>query len=103
LDAGDQACYTLQKASTAAVASIFSEKIYDAIESSQLRLWEKDNLRINTTNCVQMEVWRNDPQRAIISLRIGFNLGMDIAKMLYAENTADEPIQGTVLDVPQTI
>lgn len=50
-----------------------------------------------------MKLWRNDLQSAIISLRIGFKLGMEIAKMLYAEKGADVSIQGTVFHVPQTI
>ncbi|KAJ5318636.1 hypothetical protein N7476_005056 [Penicillium atrosanguineum] len=80
---------TLQGASTSAIASIFSQGVYDAIESSQLRSWERSRLRLRTTDCVQMEIWRSHPQRAIISLRIGFKLGMDIANLLYDDNGAE--------------
>lgn len=85
----DHAYLTLKGASTLAIASIFSQGVCNAIESSQLRTWERSRLRLRTTDCVQMVFWRSDPQRAIIKLRIGFKLGIDIAKLLYADNGAE--------------
>lgn len=85
--AEDQAYFTLKGASFEAVTSIFSHDVTDAIETSQLRLWERDHLLLDTTDCVVMQVWRGIPHRAVIRLRMGFVSGMNIATKLYADDS----------------
>lgn len=76
----------MKGASVKAVASLFSQNVCDAIESSQLRLWEKDHQMLDTTDCVSLQVWRCSPCRGVIGLRIEFKLGMDIVNELSANN-----------------
>jgi hypothetical protein len=80
---GDHAYYTLKGASISAIRKIFSPRVCDAIEQSDMRAWEKQHLLIDTTDCVQMEISRKSPHHGTIRLRIAFFLGMDIVNQLY--------------------
>ena len=56
-----------------------------AIESSELRVWEKAQGLHDTTDCVVMTVNREKPHCATIRLRIGFLAGLDVTSRLCAE------------------
>ncbi|KAJ6003672.1 hypothetical protein N7522_006364 [Penicillium canescens] len=69
---------TTKGASMKALSSIFSQSVCDAIESSQLRLWEISHQIYDTTDCVELQAWRSSPHSGVICLRIEFNLAMHI-------------------------
>jgi len=86
-DTNDNDHFTFKGAHSATILSIFDPRIRDAIEASQLRLWEKKHGLYDTTDCVTMRVCRKEPQRGTMLLRIGFILGIDITNSLYAETS----------------
>ncbi|TQB68884.1 hypothetical protein MPDQ_002657 [Monascus purpureus] len=57
------------------VRAIFGDAIYDAVDESDLRKWEKRNGRLSTTECVKMKVFCH------MELRIGYDT--TIAKKLF--------------------
>ena len=69
-----------------AVFSIFPSRILQAIESSQLRLWEKAQGFFDKTDCVTMKVSRKRHQCGTIRLRIGFLGSLDISGILYGSD-----------------
>lgn len=81
----DYAYFTLRGAFVSAFPSIFSTEICRGIDDSQLRTWERENLLVDTTDCVTMQVWRGRPQRGIIRLRIGYYAALHLANVLYKE------------------
>ncbi|PYH75337.1 hypothetical protein BO82DRAFT_349480 [Aspergillus uvarum CBS 121591] len=80
----DCAYFTFRGASTAAIATSFSSSLFNAIEESQLRVWEKGHLLLDTTDCLLLEVSRQPPNLGTLRIRIGFKLGTDIVNALYA-------------------
>lgn len=46
-------------------------------------MWEKEQLLVDTTDCVTMQIWRGQPQLGIVRLRVGFYAGSDLANVLY--------------------
>lgn len=79
----DFAYFTLRGASVSGVKSVFSGAIDEGIEESQLRIWERENLLSETTDCVSMKIWRARPQYGAIQLRVGFRAGLNLANMLF--------------------
>lgn len=79
----DSAYFTLRGASVSAVSTIFTAEIFEGIENSELRVWERDQLLVDTTDCISMQIWRAQPQHGIIRLRIGFFAGVNLANKLY--------------------
>lgn len=51
----DHANSVSRGASVSAIQSIFPSRICNAIEESELRIWERSQLRQDTTDCVAME------------------------------------------------
>ncbi|KAJ5640311.1 uncharacterized protein N7484_008173 [Penicillium longicatenatum] len=83
------AYFTLRGASIAGIRSAFSDYIYEAIEDSQLRRWEKHHMLSAVTDCITMRIWRAEVQRGLIILRIGHYTGVNLANKLYAEPLPD--------------
>lgn len=83
MKAEDRGHFTLQRASVSAISSTFSPCVCDAIEKSQLRAWEKNNLLLDITDCVTMETSREQPHHGTIRMRLGSVAGLYIAKNLY--------------------
>ncbi|OJD26989.1 hypothetical protein ACJ73_01623 [Blastomyces percursus] len=80
----DNAYFTLLGASLSGVSSIFCPDICNAIGKSKLRIWEKDNLLHETTDCVIMEVYRDQPQHCTLRLRLAFVESFEIMNNLFA-------------------
>ncbi|KAB8212681.1 hypothetical protein BDV33DRAFT_211038 [Aspergillus novoparasiticus] len=85
----DFAYFTLRGASVSAIASVFGSDICEGIKDSELRNWEREQLLVDTTDCVTMQIWRAQPHHGIIRLRIGFYAGVNLANRLYAESSQD--------------
>ncbi|KAJ5084779.1 hypothetical protein NUU61_009358 [Penicillium alfredii] len=79
----DFAYFTLRGASVSAMVSVFGADICEGIENSELRTWEREQLLVDTTDCITMQIWRAQPQHGIIHLRIGFFAGVNLANKLY--------------------
>lgn len=79
----DNAYFTLIGASVAAIKSIFPSQIYDAIDASDLRAWEKEHFLTETTDCVTMKVFRRELHRGTISVRVGYFIGFPILERLF--------------------
>ncbi|KAI9038099.1 protein hrmA [Aspergillus affinis] len=62
----DNAHFTILGASVTGISLIFCPEICAAIEKSNLRAWEKENLLSDTTDCVTMEAYRGKPHYGII-------------------------------------
>ncbi|KAH6870217.1 hypothetical protein BKA58DRAFT_297799, partial [Alternaria rosae] len=65
-------CFTLRGASFAAIKALFPPQIYNAIEKSRLRTWEKDHQLHTYTDCVTMVVRCEEPYFGTIHLRLEF-------------------------------
>lgn len=85
----DVAYFTLRGATVSAIKSVFHTDICEGIKDSELRNWEKEQLLINTTDYVTMQIWRAQPQHGTIKLRIGFYAAVNLANQLYAETPQD--------------
>ncbi|KAJ5531477.1 hypothetical protein N7527_004870 [Penicillium freii] len=81
----DDAYFTLRGAHVEALPSIFSTEVCRGIDESQLRTWEREQLLVDTTDCVTMQLRRGQPHLGIIQLRIGFYAGSHLANVLYQE------------------
>jgi hypothetical protein len=75
----------LTGASITGIALWFALRIREAIESSQLRLWEKERDMLHVTNCVTMTVSRKEPSQGTLRIRVGFIAAIPILNDLYAE------------------
>ncbi|KAJ5346145.1 hypothetical protein N7452_004149 [Penicillium brevicompactum] len=80
----DFAYFTLRGASTYGIQSAFGAAICEGIENSELRRWEKYHLISDVTDCVTMQVWRTQPHRGLIKLRLGHYTGVNLANKIYA-------------------
>lgn len=80
----DNAHFTLKGASTAAMESVFSPRICEAIEASELRAWEKAHYLHDTTDCVTMKVFRAPPHAAFISVRLQYFSARPMLVELYS-------------------
>ncbi|KAI1086239.1 hypothetical protein F5B19DRAFT_175528 [Rostrohypoxylon terebratum] len=67
------------------IALIFDPRICTAIETSQLRQWEKKYQAPDITKCVEMMMRCEAPYCCTLHLRIGFITGIHIANNLYAQ------------------
>jgi hypothetical protein len=79
----DNAYFTIIGASIAAIKSFFLSEVYDAIDASDLRAWEKQHFLTETTDCVTMKVFREEPHRGTISVRVGYFKGFPILERLF--------------------
>lgn len=79
----DNAYFTLRGASVSAIASIFTPYVCHAIECSELRLWELDQLLLETTDCVTLNVWRSQPRFGFLDVRVGYSLSISFLNNLY--------------------
>ncbi|KAL6229865.1 hypothetical protein BDW75DRAFT_224157 [Aspergillus navahoensis] len=68
----DDAYFTLRGAHVEALSSIFGTEICRGIGESQLREWEIKQLLVDTTDCVTMQLRREQPHLGILRLRVGF-------------------------------
>lgn len=72
--------YFLRGASIATLSAFFGAYIFQAIDESELRNWEKENRHLETTHCVEMQLLRDQTSRhGILKLRIGWRLGKPTA------------------------
>ena len=76
-----------------ALTSLFHFRICDAIEKSQLRLWERECFSQDITDCVTLELDPAEPEHGVLKLRTDFTRGIPIVKDLYA-------VCQPILDVP---
>jgi hypothetical protein len=81
----DFAYFTMRGASVSAMRSVFGADICEGIENSELRHWEREQLLIDTTDCITMQICRSQPQDGNIRLRIGYFAGLNLANQLYAD------------------
>lgn len=81
----DGGYFTLKGASLLAIESIFSQRICEAIEASELRAWEKAHFLSETTDCVIMQVHRQKPHRGSLMVRLGYVPSCPIVVELYRE------------------
>jgi hypothetical protein len=84
----DFAYFTLRGASMPGISSLFPAAICEGIETSELRRWEKYHLFYDVTDCVTMQLWREESQRGLIKLRIGHYTGVNLANKLYADSSS---------------
>jgi hypothetical protein len=89
--------FTIEGASISAVKSIFYPPIYDAIEKSQLRTWEKKHLLLERTDCVKMDISLKKPYYGTIHLRVEFLDGIGIVKDLYEVHASNDTISSISL------
>lgn len=76
--------YFLRGASVSALSTFFGAYIFQALDESELRKWEKENQKLETTDCVEMQLLRDQTSRhGILKLRIGWKLGNPIVNSLY--------------------
>jgi hypothetical protein len=64
-------------ASVSAIQSIFPSQICDAIEKSELRIWERSQMRQDSTDCVAMEGLCH------VRLRVQYDAAIDMVKGIY--------------------
>ncbi|KAB2099596.1 hypothetical protein AG0111_0g12097 [Alternaria gaisen] len=77
--------YFLRGASTEALSAFFGAYIFQAIDESELRKWEKENRQSETTDCVEIQLLRDPTSRhGILKVRIGWRLGNPLVNSLYA-------------------
>jgi hypothetical protein len=78
---------------------IFGSQLYEAIDTSQLRTWERDTAGlVDTTDCVTIiEHATHEPRYGTLRLRLEFLRGLRIAQRLFAIPNASD-IQATVDD-----
>ncbi|KAJ5803757.1 uncharacterized protein N7518_000060 [Penicillium psychrosexuale] len=74
----DFAHFTLQGASVPAIRLLFGTSIYEGIDQSELRNWEKDRLLLDKTDCITIQLRREQPEYGIIRLRVGFWPGVNL-------------------------
>lgn len=79
----DGAYFTLIGASIQALISLVPPRLYEAIDTSDLRAWEKEHFLLETTDCVTLKAFREKPHRGILSIRIGYVAGFLILSELY--------------------
>jgi hypothetical protein len=79
----DFAYLTLRGACVSAIRLLFGTSVLEGIDESELRSWEKDQLLLDSTDCITMQVRRAQPEYGIIRLRIGFWAGVNLANELY--------------------
>lgn len=79
--------YTIKRACLAAATLIFGSQLCEAIDTSQLRTWEKDKAGLtDTTDCITMEVHdTHEPRYRTLRLRLEFLRGLRIAQHLFAD------------------
>jgi len=76
--------YFLRGASTSAISTFLGAYLAQAIDESDLRVWEKENQQGTTTDCVEMQLLRDRSSRqGILKLRIGWRRGQAIVNSLY--------------------
>ena len=76
--------YYIRGASVKAISALFGAYIFQSIDESELRNWEKENGQLETTDCVEMQLLRDPTSRhGILKLRIGWRLGNPIVNSLY--------------------
>ncbi|KAF1354393.1 hypothetical protein EJ07DRAFT_158545 [Lizonia empirigonia] len=51
--------YFIRGASTDAISAFFGAYLSQAIDESELRIWEKENQQLETTDCVEMQLLRD--------------------------------------------
>ncbi len=82
----NNAFYSLKGACLAAAALIFGSQLCEAIDTSQLRTWEKEKTELtDTTDCITMKVHAHEPSYGILRLRLEFLRGLRIAQRLFAD------------------
>ncbi|KAJ5971783.1 uncharacterized protein N7479_001701, partial [Penicillium vulpinum] len=87
------AYFTLRGASFYGIQSAFGAAICEGIDNSELRRWEKYHYISEVTDCVTMYIWRAQPHRGLIKLRLGHYTGVNLANKIYAgpSSTIIEP------------
>ena len=80
----DNSYFTFKGASILAIASLFSPKIREAIDASDLRAWERERYLLETTDCVMMTMSREEPHWGTVSVHIGYIAGFSILSELCA-------------------
>ncbi|KAJ5473988.1 hypothetical protein N7475_003554 [Penicillium sp. IBT 31633x] len=80
----DFAYFTLRGASVYGIQSAFGAAIREGIDNSELRRWEKYHHISEVTDCVIMHIWRAQPHRGLIKLRLGHYTGVNLANKIYA-------------------
>lgn len=77
-----------------ALTSLFHPRICEAIEKSQLRLWEREYSSQEVTDCVTLEIDPAKLEHGVLKLRIDFTQGIHIVKDLYAvrQSILDDPL-----------
>lgn len=83
----DFACFTLRGASVSAIGSLFGVSICEGIDRSELRSWEKDHLLLDATDCITMQLRREQPEHRRLRLRIGFWAGVSLVNELYSTSS----------------
>ena len=67
----------------AAILPLFGETILGAVEESKLWIWEKENGRLKTTDCVEMLLRKEDSHHRIFRLQFGWKRYIEIVQLLY--------------------
>lgn len=65
------------------ILSLFGQDIFDAVDKSILREWEKANGEFDLTDCVEMILRDEDSRHAILKLRVGWKPCVGIVNSLY--------------------
>jgi hypothetical protein len=76
--------YSLTGASVEAMFAFFGPYLFQAIEQSKLREWEKEEKRPETTECVEVQLREPTSRHGILKLRIGWSLGHELVNSLYS-------------------
>lgn len=71
----DNALFSIPGASVLGIASLFPRSTVNAIETSELRQWEKERCLIDYTDCVTMVMSRAKPHIGTLKVRVGHEDG----------------------------
>jgi len=73
----------LKGASLSSVRTFFGDLVYKGIDQSGLRRWETKMQRLETTDCVELELREENSTYGRLRLRIGNQVGLPLTNQLY--------------------
>ncbi|KAK0755175.1 hypothetical protein B0T18DRAFT_400801 [Schizothecium vesticola] len=75
--------FSLTGASVETIFAFFGPYLFQAIDQSKLREWEKEEQRPEITECVEVQLRDPTSRHGILKLRIGWSLAHGLVNSLY--------------------
>jgi hypothetical protein len=66
-----------------AIFAFFGPYLFQAIDESKLREWEKEDRQLEITDCVEVQLRDPTSRHGILKLRIGWRLAHGLVNSLY--------------------